>query len=178
MADDGVNAPAAGRWLGTGAALLVAVRVAAVLSTAGVTVAVARLLGPSLSGDYALMVALVVALTTLCGLGIDSGVVWLLSRREWGASSAFLTTQLAAAPLGAVGAGAGLGLYLITREDAFGGIDAAAAIVALASVPLSVGWLYAAQVALARGEYGRTAAIRAAFPALSLVLVPPLAAAF
>lgn len=76
------------RALGTGAALVTVSQLVAALSAALVGVAVARLLGPEGMGAYAVAATLLLSLTALATLGLESGVVYPLKSRRVDSCSA------------------------------------------------------------------------------------------
>src|SRR4051794_33894132 len=86
--------------LASGAVWVTGSRVVLIVSSAGVAVITARLLGPANTGRFALAVATFGFLSLFATLGLDIGVVWQISRRHWPIPRAFATTQKVALVVG------------------------------------------------------------------------------
>jgi len=126
---------------------------------AGVTIVVARSLGPVGNGRYALVAATFLFLLTLAKLGIELGAPWLVSSGHWPVGSAFVTTQAAALSIGAAVAGLGAAAFTLLPPELFGGVDLVDGLPVLAAVPFALAATYSAQIALATVEYSVSALI-------------------
>ena len=164
------------RSLAVGAALLTLLRISALGSNAVVSVIVARLLGPSGSGRFAIAAGVLAFLSVLSGLGLENGATWMVSGRRWSARSAFATTQVAALALGCAGGLVGLGIYEAAADSLFGGLGLGLAVLVAIGVPGALGMVYASQVALALERYEPAVLIPAALAGGYIAGVAALAA--
>jgi O-antigen/teichoic acid export membrane protein len=141
------------RHLGAGAALSVAAQVAPLGAAAILSVVLARAVGPSANGSYALIATSIGWLSLLFGLGLPAGITYRISRGTWVPADALRTSYLVAAALGAAAVPVGLVGYLLTEDTVFGGVPRAAAILGLASTPLVIAYSFASAIALGRDRY-------------------------
>jgi len=149
-------------------------QVAGVGATALTGVVVARLLGPSGTGTYALLSSLAAALMLFAGLGLATGITLEVGRGRWPLGSALRGTQLAAIPLGLGGALLGLCVYTVTSGGLFKGVGYGLIAAPLISVPFGLAGAFAGAVAVARRLYSKYAFITLANPLLTLVGVAAL----
>jgi len=91
------------RHLGAGAALSVVVQGGPLLAAAVLSVVLARTIGPSGNGHFALLVTLTGITSLVVSLGFAAGITYEVSRRRWSVRQAFRTSYLAALVLGIVG---------------------------------------------------------------------------
>jgi len=139
---------------------------------------VARLLGPSGNGEYALAFALFVALATLSTFGIELGITWLVSANRWSPKSAFLFSQKASLVLGLIGAAVGLAAYELIPGHALGDLAGVRILPVLAAVPFSVAATFSSRVALATERYEASVAIPGIQAVILVVSVSVLTAVF
>jgi O-antigen/teichoic acid export membrane protein len=141
------------RHLGAGAALSVAVQGGPLFAAAVLSIVLARTIGPSGNGRFALLVTLIGFTFTVCSLSLASGIAYEVSRRRWSVRKAFRETYLAALVLGLVGALGGFFVFLLAHDTVFKGIDTWVAVVALTCVPTSFAYQNAEWILLARERY-------------------------
>jgi O-antigen/teichoic acid export membrane protein len=165
------------RALAPGAALSATTQVAGAASAALVAVALARLLGPEGLGAYTIAVSLLLMLTTLGTLGLESGIVHFVGAGAWPPRRAWLETQVIALLIGLVGGGAGLGARLVA-PGAFEGLSVGLVAVVVAALPFAVSALYASSIALATDRYEDYATPMLVQALALLAAVPPLAALY
>ena len=146
-------APQPGRSLAGGALLAATARVGFVVGGALVTVLVARLLGPDDSGAFLVISSLLLSLITLSTLGIEIGGAWMVASRRWPLPGALASSALAALVLGALGAAIGLGIYALSADSAFEGIDLTVALLAMAALPPALLVSIYSQLAIATERY-------------------------
>jgi O-antigen/teichoic acid export membrane protein len=158
------------RHLGAGAALSVVVQGGPLFAAAVLSIVLARTIGPSGNGRFALLVTLVGFTATVAALSLASGIAYEVSRRRWSARQAFRDTYLTALVLGLVGAFGGFIVFLLTRETVFRGIDTWLAVVALSCVPATFAYQNAEWILLARERYEGYAGVEVARSSI-LVLV-------
>jgi O-antigen/teichoic acid export membrane protein len=149
-------------------------QVVGVGSTALTGVVIARLLGPSGTGTYALLSNLAAALLLFAGLGLATGITLEVGRGSWPLASALRGTQLAAIPLGVGGALLGLCFYAGTSDSLFKGVAYSLVAAPLISVPFGLAGIFAGAVAVARRLYSKYALITLLNPLLTLVGVAAL----
>jgi O-antigen/teichoic acid export membrane protein len=141
------------RHLGAGAALSVIVQGGPLLAAAVLSIVLARTIGPTGNGRFALLVTLVGITAMFVSLGLTAGITYEVSRRRWSVRQAFRTTYTAALALGFVGLLGGLGFFALTQDTIFSGIPAWVALVALSSLPAVLAYQYADSIMLARERY-------------------------
>jgi O-antigen/teichoic acid export membrane protein len=141
------------RHLGAGAALSVIVQGGPLLAAGVLSIVLARTIGPSGNGHFALLVTLVGITAMVVSLGLTAGITYEVSRRRWSVMQAFRTTYAAALTLGLVGLFGGLGLFALTHDTVFSGIPTWVALVALSSLPALLAYQYADSIMLARERY-------------------------
>jgi O-antigen/teichoic acid export membrane protein len=137
----------------TGGAVMSATSRIVVAGTGAVaTIVIARLLGPSGSGAYAVAQTLIIMLTVATTLGVEHGIAYYVSSGRWSARHANRTSQLVALVCGIVGVGIGVVVRLAV-PSAFNGLSFAVTIAAAAALPFSLSWFYSSYVALAIDNY-------------------------
>lgn len=162
------------RGLVFGTSASFAAQLAGVGSTALTGVVIARLLGPSGTGTYALLSNLTAALILLAGVGLATGITLEAGRGGWSLASALSGAQLAAIPLGLGGALLGLCIYSVTSGSLFTGVGYALIAAPLISVPFGLAGIFAGAIAVARRLYSKYALIALSNPLLTLVGVAAL----
>jgi O-antigen/teichoic acid export membrane protein len=146
-----VNAPH--RHLGAGAALSVLVQSGPLLAGGVLSIVLARTIGPSGNGHFALLVTLTGMVAMVVSLGLTAAITYEVSRRRWSVRRAFGASYAAAALLGLIGFLGGIGIFTLVHETVFGGISTELALVALASLPPLLGYQFADAIMLARERY-------------------------
>lgn len=141
------------RHLGAGAALSVLVQGGPLLAAGILSIVIARTIGPSGNGRFALLVTLTGIASLVVSLGLHAGITHEVSRRRWPAREAFRTTYAVGFLLGLAGFLGGLAAYELTSDSVFAGIDADLAVLALASLPPVLAYQYADAILLARERY-------------------------
>lgn len=114
---------------------------------------IARTIGPSGNGHFALLVTLTGFAAMLASLGLTAGITYEVSRRRWAVSHAFRTSYLAALVLGLAGFLGGLGFFVVTHGTVFKGIPTELAVLTLASIAPALAYSYADVIMLARERY-------------------------
>ncbi len=88
------------RHLGAGAALSVVVQGGPLLAAGVLSIVLARTIGPSGNGRFALLVTLTGIATMVVSLGLTAGITYEVSRRRWSVRQAFRTSYGIAPMLG------------------------------------------------------------------------------
>lgn len=140
------------RPLTGGAVMSATSRIVVAFTGAATTIVVARLLGPSGSGAYAIAQTLIIMLTVATTLGVEHGIAYYVSSGRWSARSAHRDAQLVALVCGIAGAGLGL-LARLAAPSAFNGLSLGTTLVAAVALPFSLSWFYGSYVALAIDAY-------------------------
>jgi O-antigen/teichoic acid export membrane protein len=168
------------RWrhLGAGAALSVVVQGGPLAAAAVLSIVLARTIGPTGTGRFALLVTLSGLTAMVVSLGLSAGITYEVSRRRWSVRGVFRTSYLAGLVLGVAGFGAGLLVFLLLHGSVFHGISTTLAVVALASLPPVIAYQFADSVLLARERYEGYAALELSHSATLLVVGAGLAAAY
>jgi O-antigen/teichoic acid export membrane protein len=124
------------------------------LVAAGVlSIVIARTIGPSGNGHFALLVTLTGFAAMVASLGLTAGITYEVSRRRWAVRQAFRTSYVAALVLGLAGFLGGLGFFVFTHDTVFRGISTGLAVLALSSLPPALAYSYADVIMLARERY-------------------------
>jgi O-antigen/teichoic acid export membrane protein len=166
------------RGLAFGASAAFVAQIATVVFQAATSVVIARMFGPSGNGSFALIGNLFAAMVLLAGIGLPTGITYVVSRGRWPLRSAFVQTQRVGLLLGALGGVVGFAFYALTRGSVFNGLDAGAALAAMIAVPFGMVAGFAASLALAVGRYAQYAWVQIARALLSLVVVVAFAIPF
>jgi O-antigen/teichoic acid export membrane protein len=124
------------------------------LVAAGVlSIVIARTIGPSGNGHFALLVTLTGFAAMVASLGLTAGITYEVSRRRWAVRRAFRTSYIAALVLGLAGFLGGLAVFVFTHDTVFRGISTGLAVLALSSLPPVLAYSYADVILLARERY-------------------------
>lgn len=145
--------PAPPRHLGAGAALSVIGNVGPVAAAGALSIVLARTIGPSANGTYALVLTLVNVAVLVFSFGLTAGITYEVSRRTWPVRRAARETYVAAVVLGVGGIAAGLGFYEITKHSALRAVELHLAVIALAALPTFLAWQFASSILIARDRY-------------------------
>jgi len=139
--------------LRTGAAYAAASQVIAAAGIAFTNIVVARSLGPAGTGQFNVLVTLILFATVFVPLGLDFGIPYFVGGRQWSARAAIRRTQLLAAGT-SLATLAMLGAVSTTVAGSIhGDLGSGTVFLALASIPFAVSWTLLAAVALAVGDY-------------------------
>jgi len=166
------------RHLGVGAAFSVLVQGGPLIAGATLSIVLARTIGPSANGRFALLGTLVGLLELVFSLSLSAGIVYEVSRRRWSVRQAFRTCYTAALVLGLAAFGVGLGIFTLLHDSVFDGISTSLAVMALISVPPVLAYLYADAILLARERYEGFAGLELSHSATFLVVGAGLAIPF
>jgi O-antigen/teichoic acid export membrane protein len=166
------------RHLGAGAALSVIVQGGPLAAAACLSIVLARTIGPSGTGRFALLVTLAGFTSMIVSLGLTAGITYEVSRRRWSVRSAFKACYGVGVLLGLVGFAAGFGVFLLLHDSVFHDIRTELAVVALASLPPALAYQFADGLLLARERYEGYAALELSHSATMLVIGAGLALAF
>jgi O-antigen/teichoic acid export membrane protein len=162
----------------TGGAVMSGVsRVAVAVTGACATILVARLLGPSGAGAYAVAQTLIIMLTVASTLGVEHGIAYYVSSGRWSARRAHRDSQLIALVCGVAGVGIGM-LARLALPSAFHGLSLGTTAVAAVALPFSLSWFYMSYVALAVDRYEAYVLPPAMQSTLAMCFVAILAAVY
>jgi O-antigen/teichoic acid export membrane protein len=141
------------RHLGAGAALSVLVQGGPLLAAGVLSIVIARTIGPSGNGHFALLVTLTGITVMVFSLGLTAGLTYEVSRGRWSVARAGRSSYAAALVLGLAGFAAALGVFALLHGSVFQGIGFDLAVLALASLPPVLAYQYADAILLARERY-------------------------
>ena len=110
------------RHLGGGAALSVFVQGGPLIAGGALSIVLARTIGPSGTGHFALLLTLTSIAGMFVSLGLTAGITYEVSRRHWSVREVFRTSYLAALVLGLIGFLGGLAVFVLTRSSVFEGV--------------------------------------------------------
>jgi O-antigen/teichoic acid export membrane protein len=164
------------RSLRSGIIAKVAAHAGIAVGTGLISIAVGRILGPTVSGSYAVAATYLAALIAVASLGFETGIAYLVSQLRWAPRPAFAASQALAFGLGTLFAVLAYGVYALF-PGAFAGLDDTLMLITLASLPFALAWMLACAVPLALDRYEAHAAPIAAQALLGLALTIPLALA-
>jgi O-antigen/teichoic acid export membrane protein len=150
--------------------LSVVVQGGPLLAAAVLSIVLARTIGPSGNGRFALLFTLVGFTSLIASLGLTAGITYEVSRRRWSVLHAFHTSYLTALVFGMAGVLGGIGVFALTHETVFNGIDTWLALVALSSLPATFAYQNAEWILLGRERYEGYAGIEI-FRSLTFLLV-------
>jgi O-antigen/teichoic acid export membrane protein len=170
--------PAPPRHLGAGAALSVIGNVGPVVAAAALSIVLARTIGPSANGTYALVLTLVNVAVLVFSFGLTAGITYEVSRGAWPVRRALPETYAAALVLGLGGLAAGLGFYALTEGTALRAVDLHLALIALAALPGFLAWQFASSILIARDRYEGYATLQLTSAAVLFVSALALALPF
>jgi O-antigen/teichoic acid export membrane protein len=149
------------------------------LAAAGVlSIVLARVIGPSGNGEYALLATLVGLAVLLFSLGLASGITYEVSGGRWSVRPAFRESYAAALVLGVIGFGAALGFYMVTRDSIMRAFDTPVVVLALASIPPLLAAQFASAILLGADRYEGYAVLLLTSAAFTLVVSSGLAVPF
>jgi O-antigen/teichoic acid export membrane protein len=166
------------RHLGAGAALSVVVQGGPFVAAGVLSIVLARTIGPTGTGRFALLVTLSGLTAMVVSLGLSAGITYEVSRRRWSARGAFKTSYAASLLLGLIGFAGGLAVFVLLHGSVFHGIETALAVVALSSLPPVIAYQFADSILLARERYEGYAALELSHSVTLLLIGAGLAAVF
>jgi O-antigen/teichoic acid export membrane protein len=166
------------RHLGVGAAFSVFVQGGPLLAAAVLSIVLARTIGPSGNGRFALLATLAGLVGIVVSLSLSAGITYEVSRRRWSVKQAFRTTYAMSLALGIAGFGIGLVAFLLAHDSVFNGIRTELAVLALASLPPALAYQYADSILLAREHYESYAGLELSYSATLLFVGAGLAIPF
>jgi len=166
------------RHLGAGAALSVLAQGGPLLGYGLLSIVLARTIGPTGNGRFALLATLVGITALVVSLGLTAGITHEVSRRRWSVRRALRTSYLAALVLGLVGALGGLAFYALTKDSVFGGIQVGLVLVALSSLIPLLAYQNAEAIMVARERYEGYTTVELSHATTMIVLGAGLAIAY
>lgn len=158
--------------------LATAANLAPLVAGAALSLAIARLYGPSGTGVFSLAINFFDVVLMIFTFGLSTGVTYYVSRREWSLVAVRRETDQAALLLGVAGLVCGFIFFLATRHSVLRGISPAIAAIALGGLPFAVGWALKAAVALGIDRYEAYAGLEIVFASVLLVAGVVLAVIF
>ncbi len=123
------------------------------VAAASLSIVLARTIGPSANGTYALLLTLVNLAVFVFSFGLTAGITYEVSLGAWPVRRALPETYAAALVLGLGGVAAGLGFYALTNDTALRSVDLDLAVIALAALPSFLAWQFASSILIARDRY-------------------------
>lgn len=166
------------RHLAAGAALTSVAEVGPFVAAGVLSVVLARTVGPSGNGAFALIATVVGTTTLVFSLGLSAGITYEVSRGGWPPRRALAQSSPLAFVLGLAGTGAGLGFYALTRHGVLHAVSVPVAAIGLAAVPALLAWQFAAAILLGRDRYEGYASLQLTSAAVMLLVAPGLAVPF
>ena len=176
-AHDPRPAPAQRRHLAGGAALSVIADVGPLVSAAALSIVLARVIGPSGNGEFALLITLASFTVLVFSLGLGTGLTYEVSR-GWSAARAFVESYRLALVMGTLGAAVAFGFYLLTDDSIFKSVELPLAAVALGTVPALMAVQFASSILLGRDRYEGYMTLALTTSAIILVAAAGLAIPF
>ena len=157
------------RHLGAGAALSVVADVGPIVSVGALSIVLARAIGPSGNGTFALLATLVNIVVLVASLGLSAGITYEVSRGLWPVGRAFRETYRVALILGLAGSGLGAAFYALTDDTVLRSVEPTLAVIALAAVPAFIAVQFATAILLGRDRYESYTALQLSTSAMLLV---------
>jgi O-antigen/teichoic acid export membrane protein len=158
------------RHLAGGAALSVFAQVAPLLSGTILSVVLARTLGPTGNGEYALLATTLGIATLVASVGLNSGLTYEVSRGGWSLRRAMHTSYRLGLGLGVLAIGLAAGFYALARHSVFDGIGTGVLVLALVSAPFLIQYQFASALALGVESFGVYSVLEVVH-SLSIVLI-------
>ncbi len=177
MASVDIEEPPAPRPMTGGAAMGAASRISVAVTGALTTIIIARLLGPSGTGGFAVALTIVYVLVVLTTFGVEHGVAYYVSGGGWGARHAFKVVMEFAPVVGVIGALLGVAARVLFPAP-FGSLSVLECALAAFALPFALAWFYGSYVALADDHYEGFVLPPAVQSAAGLVFVVALAIPF
>jgi O-antigen/teichoic acid export membrane protein len=166
------------RHLGAGAALSVTADVGALIAASVVSIVLARQIGPSANGAYALILTLVNIAALIASLGLAAGITYGVSHGRWPLRDAVRAALRCALILGLGGTALSLGFFLVTQHSAMRHVAPHLALIALPMIPAALAWQFATAILLGRDRYEGYTALLLVNAGATLVVTTGLTLAF
>jgi O-antigen/teichoic acid export membrane protein len=166
------------RRLASGAFASLIAQVVVTLAATATSVAIARLLGPTGNGAVALVVNLLGMGTLVFSFGLRTGAIYEVSAGRWAVRDALRMMTRSAFALGILGSLAMLGIFLVSRDSVFSGLNETTTLAAAAALPFALLIFLVAGIPLARERYEQYASFQAIPTVALLVLAVALAIPF
>lgn len=146
------------------------------LAAAGVlSIVLARAVGPSANGDYALLATIVNVAVLVFSLGLAAGITYEVSRAGWPIGRAFPESYAAALVLGLAAVAAALLFYVIAGDSVLRSFDLPIYVVAVAAIPAFLAAQFASAILLGSDSYEGYAALQLTTSAVTLFVAAGLA---
>jgi O-antigen/teichoic acid export membrane protein len=152
--------------------------VGALVAAATVSIVLARRIGPSANGTYALILTLVNIAALIASLGLASGITYGVSHGRWPLRDAVAAGLRCALILGLSGTAVSLGFYLLTEHSAMRHVAPHLALIALPMIPAALAWQFTTAILLGRDRYEGYTALLLINAGATLVVTTALALAF
>jgi O-antigen/teichoic acid export membrane protein len=143
----------AGRHLGAGAAFSVIADVCTLLAATGLSVVLARTVGPSGNGTFALLSTTINIAVLVVSLGITAGITYQVSHRHWAVRSALVSSLWLSLGLGLLGTAAAFGFYALTQHSALRDVAPHLAIIAAVAITPALLFQFITAILLGRDRY-------------------------
>jgi O-antigen/teichoic acid export membrane protein len=127
--------------------------VGSLVAAAIVSVVLAREIGPSANGTYALILTLINIAALIASLGLAAGITYGVSHGRWPLRNAAGAALRCAALLGLGGTALSLGFYLVTEHSAMRHVAPHLALIALPMIPAALAWQFTTAILLGRDRY-------------------------
>ena len=147
------------RHLGAGAALSVAADSGTLIAAGAVSIVLARAIGPSANGTFALLSTLINVAVLVVSLGVSSGITYQVSNRGWQLRSALQTLLVLALVLGLFGTAGSLGFFFLTQHTAMHDVPPHLAIIGICAITPALIVQFLTGILLGRDRYERYAAL-------------------
>ncbi len=177
MASVDIEEPLAPRPMTGGAAMGAASRISVAVTGALTTIIIARQLGTSGTGGFAVALTIVYVLIVLTTFGVEHGVAYYVSGGGWGARHAFRVVNEFAPIVGLIGATLCVAARILFPAP-FGSLSVPECALAAFALPFALAWFYGSYVALADDHYEGFVIPPAVQSAAGLVVVVGLAIPF
>jgi O-antigen/teichoic acid export membrane protein len=124
------------------------------IASAGLSVALARTVGPSGNGTFALLSTTINIAVLVVSLGLSVGITYQVSHWQWSVRSALASSLWISLGLGILGTAAALGFYLLTKHSALRDVAPHLAIIACAGITPALLFQLTTAILLGGDRYG------------------------
>jgi O-antigen/teichoic acid export membrane protein len=152
--------------------------VGSLIAAAVVSIVLAREIGPSANGTYALILTLVNIAALIASLGLAAGITYGVSHGRWPLREAASAALRCALILGLGGTALSLAFYLLTEHSAMRHVAPHLALIALPMIPAALAWQFTTAILLGRDRYEGYAALLLINAGVTLVVTTGLALVF
>jgi O-antigen/teichoic acid export membrane protein len=153
LTEPGAERRSVGRHLGAGAAFSVIADLGTLIASTGLSVVLARTVGPSGNGTFALLSTTINIAVLVVSLGITAGITYQVSHRQWAVRSALVSCLWMTLGLGLLGTAAAFGFYALTRHSALRDVAPHLAIIAIAGIAPALLFQFITAILLGRDRY-------------------------